>query len=279
MSFSEQLLQLPSWALLLLIVTFSVTLGSVGTYFGRKLLAQRIKPQHNEVTGLTFTVVAGFYGLLLAFVIFLVWEEFNDAKKTADTEGSYAFELYQDIVYYPDPGQSAKFNAAYLDYVGLVVNKEYPAMEISKKSPETTAAFINVCNLIGKSDLDVRSKNADQVSYNKNEILLKNLNELTTYRNLRVLAGDSEIEFAVWIPLLFGGLITMLFAILLNTENMKLHIIMNGLLGCFIGMVFYLIILINHSFSGEISIKPTIYKQILEMAGKSKPVHNDEKAN
>jgi len=71
----------------------------------------------------------------------------------------------------------------------------------------------------------------------------------------------------------------MLFAILLNTENMKLHIIMNGLLGCFIGMVFYLIILINHSFSGEISIKPTIYKQILEMAGKSKPVHNDEKAN
>jgi hypothetical protein len=163
-------------------------------------------------------------------------------------------------------------DTAFIKYVKLVVNKEYPLMGEDKKSIETEKAFDRVCDIIGKLRITNNGSAQTQIddfSQNMvNDHMLRELNEVTTYRNLRILSGDSEIPLAIGIPLLFGGFITLFFSILLNIENFRLHVLINGLLGCFIGVVLYLIVIIDHPYSGEICIKPNTYQQILDMAKK-----------
>ena len=52
---------------------------------------------------------------------------------------------------------------------------------------------------------------------------------------------------------------------LLDIEHQRMHVALNTLLGVFIGMLFFIIILLDHPYSGSLSIKPESYKQIFTM--------------
>ena len=52
---------------------------------------------------------------------------------------------------------------------------------------------------------------------------------------------------------------------LLDIEHTRLHVSLNALLGIFIGMLFFIILLLDHPYSGSLSIKPQSYKQIFTM--------------
>lgn len=64
--------------------------------------------------------------------------------------------------------------------------------------------------------------------------------------------------------MLIGGFITMVFAIMLDIENYRLHIFLNAMLGSFIGIVMYLIIIMDYPFSSHFCIEPTGYLELLQ---------------
>jgi hypothetical protein len=59
-------------------------------------------------------------------------------------------------------------------------------------------------------------------------------------------------------------LITLIFVTMLDIENTRLHIFLSAMLGAFIGLVMYLIVILNYPFSGYLSIQPTGYQEILQ---------------
>ncbi|OKS86508.1 bestrophin-like domain [Mucilaginibacter polytrichastri] len=258
MDLTLKMLQMPPILLLALLVIASSLIGSICTYFFKKYIKIKILGSHNEVTGYVFGSVAGLYGLLLAFVIFLVWDQFNGAQQTADMEGSVAKGLYRNIVYYPD-SESVKIKTIYMAYVKNVVDTEYPLIAQGKTSPETIRHFDEVFKAIEhlNPSADYKSRRVEE--------MFRNLNSLSTYRSLRLLDAGSDIPLIIWIPLLLGGFITMMLAMILNIENRRLHVFINGLLGAFIGMILFLIILIDHPFTGSMNIQPKGYLQILSM--------------
>jgi len=215
--------------------------------------------EHNEVTGYVFSVVAGFYALVLAFVVFQALDGFNSVQRDADIEGSLAKSLYRQIKYYPDTANVSALQKEYMVYVNLVVDEEFPKMEKIERSPATTRSFGNIYERI------VRLNPAEHNTEDKAVIMLSHLNELAKYRNLRILAGDSEIPLIMWITLLLGWFITMIFAALINVENQRYHLFVNGLMGGFAGLIFFLIIILDHPFTGSMSVTPSGYEQIVEM--------------
>ena len=93
-------------------------------------------------------------------------------------------------------------------------------------------------------------------------VMFSHLNEIATYRGLRITSMDSEIPNIIWLPILLGGCITILFALLLDIENSRLHVAINAMLGAFIAMLIYIIIILSHPFTGSTSIEPKAYKEI-----------------
>jgi hypothetical protein len=256
LSFTYHLLQLPWYVLLPACMLFFALAGAIGTYLFRKFIKIKYLRAHNEIVGCVFAILGGFYALILGFVVLLVWESSNRAENNANREGSLARGLYRDIRYFPDSGKMKPLMTSYLTYVQYVVDTEYRAMEqMQKITKQHRIAFNDVFLQLEK--IDSKDPRIDQ--------MFQQLNDLDTYRGLRQLDANSEIPADIWTPLILGAFIILLFAMMVDVESLRLHITVNGLLGAFIGLVIYIIIILDHPFTGSISIKPDQYKTILEM--------------
>ncbi len=253
------LLQLPPFLLFILFISTGGIIGCVGTVIFRKYLNINILKSHNEVTGFLFTGIASLYGFLLGFVIFVVWGKFNETQTNVGQEGSFAFGLYRDIKFYPDTTESKKLMVIYLDFVYNVVDEEFPNLARKESSKKTLESFNKVFNKMER--LNPKTQFEIQLVGE----MFRHLNELATYRGLRTSSQDVEIPNPMWWTLVMGAIIAILCAMLMDIENRNVHIVLNTLLGMFIAMFFFIIILLDHPFTGSLSIQPDSYMQIYNM--------------
>src|ERR1035437_3959227 len=187
-----------------------------------------------------FLAIAGFYSLLLSFVVFVVWDQLNDTRGNVSKEGSSAMGLYRDIKFYPDTTESKQLMAVYLDFVFNVVDEEFPNMEGMKQSHRTPDSF----NRVFYKMEHLNPKNPFQIQLVAE--MFNHLNELATYRGLRTSSIETEIPPPMWLPIILGAIITIICAMLLDIEHARMHIGLNSLLGAFIGMLLFIIILLDH---------------------------------
>jgi hypothetical protein len=240
--------------MLILIILFA-GINIIATYYFRE--KGKDLPESNfEKAGDYFALLGGIYGLLLGFVVVLSWGSYNDTQTNASKEESLALSLYREIRYFPDSGKSAPLKSAYIAFVHSVIDKEYPLMEEMKPfTPAIHASFSDVYRQMEK--LNAIDSEADK--------MVEHLDQLAMYRSLRELGAYSEIPMAIWIPLLLGYLILITSSLFMNMTSVRLHVLFNGMLGAFVGMIIYIILLVNHPFAGSMKIEPKQYNVILEM--------------
>lgn len=256
MAITYYMLQIPPVLFFILIVLFGALFGLLMTFLFRKYVKVTILRSHNEVIGFLFLAIASFYALLLSFIVLVVWDQFNETHGNVSKEGSSAMGLYRDIKFYPDSTESKHLMTAYLDFVFKVVDEEFPNMEHMQKSRKTPEAF----NLVFYKMEHLNPKTPYQVQLVAE--MFNHLNELATYRGLRTTSMETEIAPPMWLPIIFGAIFTIFCAALLDIEHSRLHMLLISLLGAFIGMFLFIIILLDHPFSGAQGIKPKAYKEI-----------------
>ncbi|MBJ7428835.1 MAG: DUF4239 domain-containing protein, partial [Bacteroidia bacterium] len=141
---------------------------------------------HNEVTGFVFLAVTNLYALLLSFVVFVVWGQLNSTRDNVSKEGSSAMGLYRDIKYYPDSLVSKNLKMVYLNFVYNVIDEEFPNIAIMKPSRKTPESLSMVYFEIE----NMKPKNAFEAQLVAE--MFSHLNELDTYRGLRINSMDTE---------------------------------------------------------------------------------------
>ncbi len=259
MAISYYLLQFPPLLLFTGIVLFASSFAVLSTYLFRKYGKIKVLRSHNEVTGFLFLSIASFYALLLSFVIFVVWDQLNSTQENVSKEGSSAMGLYRDIKFYPDTIESKKLMSVYLDFVYNVIDEDFVNdgnQNLNRKTPESF-------NLVFYKMERLNPKNQFQSQLVAE--MFNHLNELATYRGLRNDSMETEIPAPMWIPIILGALITLFCAMLLDIEHMKLHLTLNALLAVFIGIFLFIIIILDHPFTGSLAIQPNSYMKIFTM--------------
>jgi hypothetical protein len=259
MAITYYMLQIPPYLLFLLLLSFGGVVAGLGTHFFRRYINVRILRSHNEVTGFLFLAIASFYSMFLSFVVFMVWGQLNDTRGNVIKEGSSAMGMYRDIKYYPDTLESKQLMIVYLDFVFNVIDDEFPKMEHLNNSRKTTVSLNRVFDKME----NLNPKNPFQIQLVAE--MFNHLNQLASYRQLRISSMETEIPGPLWLPILFGALVTLLCAMLMDIEHSIMHITLNGLMGIFIGMILFIIILLDHPYSGSLGIEPKSYKEIFTM--------------
>lgn len=259
MAITYYMLQIPSAILFTLIVCFGALFAGSLTYLFQKFINVKVLRSHNEVTGFLFLAIASFYALLLSFIVFVVWDQLNETTGNVSKEGSAALGLYRDIKYYPDTVDSKPLLSAYLDFVYNVVDDEFPNMEHMQLSRKTPESFNKVFHAMERLNPQT-PKHVQLVGE-----MFRHLNELAILRGLRVTSMETEISPPMWLPMILGALITILCGLLLDIEHRRIHILLSSLLGAFIGMFFFMIILLDHPYSGPFGLKPKSYREIFTL--------------
>ena len=89
-------------------------------------------------------------------------------------------------------------------------------------------------------------------------------NTLTEYRNLRIDAVGGGLSTVMWAVIWVGAAISIGIAYFFNIPDFKLHAILIMLMGGFLAIVLFMIVINDKPFYGASSISSDPYKLILE---------------
>ncbi len=259
MPLTAYLLQIPSFLLLVLMLAGSTAYA----YFGLKLIRRRapkdILKSHNDIAGFVFATLGVTYAVILAFVVITVWEQMSDARERSQLESESAIAFYHNLqlidktdVLNPAVDQLER-------YVDMVIEREYPAMKKFQNDKKTTEEFNKIWAMIYSLK---PSNDKEIVIYDH---LLTSLTKITEYRAMRFHDMDDQVPSVLWFTIIIGGIITVGFTWIFGSENMNIHIIISCSLSLLIGLVIFVILILDHPYTGELSIQPVGYEILRTM--------------
>ena len=251
------LLQFPPLILGFLWVAAFVAISVGGLFVFRRAVSHTKLENANFVSGAVFQVAGVLYAVLVAFVVVVVWEQFGDAEDASGKEASAVADLLRDSTALP-PQYRAEVQQSLLAYSHDVIDNEFTRMRRGESIEEQSDALTRVWD----SYLKVQPESRNEIAFF--DYAITRLNDLSTNRKMRVSTGDASVPGELWVLLLGGGGVLMVFTYLFGTRDVVVHAIAVGLTASLLAFVMYLIFALEHPYVGALSVKPTPYVNMLK---------------
>ena len=213
--------------------------------------------KHHEVASYFFLMIGTLYAVLIAFAIFVVWTQFQDAGTNLEREVNQVGDLSRMSTALPQPLQ-ANIRSALLNYIHAVLDDEFPAMAEGRDSPRTWAALQSLWDVYrngGPTDLKTQLYYAES---------LQHLNELSNYRRIRLFTSRGTVPQTLWYLLFAGGVILVAFTYFFGHESVPWQAAMTAALAGTLSFSLYLIVAYNGPFDGAARVAPTPYQVELQ---------------
>ena len=100
-----------------------------------------------------------------------------------------------------------------------------------------------------------------------NAELLNQLDNITQARRTRLHLATGIVPSVLWAALTLGGFLTVGFTYFFGTENLKAQVLMTGILTVIVFMGLFVIISIDHPFTGPVHVDSAPLQHVLEDLG------------
>ena len=257
MSFQQILLvHIPAWLLCLIMVVLYVGVSIAGLLIIRKLYPHYKCKLHNDIAGFIFATLGVIYAVLLAFIVVITWQDFDKAQDVTVNEANCIAALYRDATPFPAEFR-AELKNKLTNYVRDIINEEWQMMGTGQRS----ASVQNIQEELWKLYGGFQPKNETQKIFLAESV--KKLNQAAEMRRQRIVYASTGINPLLYFVLFAGSFITIAFTMLFGTENIIPHLIMVSLLAAMISITLFTVIAMDYPFTGDISIKPDVFINML----------------
>src|SRR6188472_3803202 len=121
------LLGLPPPVSFFIVSAVTTFLSLAGLYLVRRKYSAEVLKENHEVAAIIFNAFGLFYGVLVAFVVFVTWNGYDEATKNLQLEASEALDIFHSAAAFPD-SQKKIIQQGVRDYLAAVYNDEVPKM-------------------------------------------------------------------------------------------------------------------------------------------------------
>src|SRR5215208_2057314 len=112
-----------------LLVVIGACLAAVaGLELVQRLVPAQKRQEHNDVAGFLYAVIGVVYAVLLALLVIAVWEQFQKANETVESEANAVAEIAWLAHRLPEP-EHHELQENARSYAQEVVDQEWPRME------------------------------------------------------------------------------------------------------------------------------------------------------
>ena len=247
---------LPLSGAIMLLVIFPTLAAMFGLILSRRWFNTDDPSSNNEIAGFKFATVGVIYSVLLAFAVIVVWEKFNEAEAAVVQEAGAAATLYR-LTAGPEPEMTA-IRDALSNYLKLAIDSDWPQMAKEKESREVTqslgALYATVLRLTG----DGSSRQAILFE------IFKQLDAITQARRTRLHLATGVVPGIVWLVLSSGAVLTVGFTFFFGTRNRSAQIMMTGVLSLLVFLGLFVIVEIDHPFTGPSHVSSEPLRAVLE---------------
>jgi len=243
--------------LAILIVTGTAVLSVFGVIAVRRRFAVEVLEKQHEVGGFLYNALAVIYGILLAFVVFVVWTSYQSTSDAVASEADQLVDLLRLSEGFA-PEVSAEIRESLRRYSRSVVDEEWPAMREGRESPGVEREIEGLWRVYVRPASTIPR---DSPLYSES---LQHVSRLADARRARLSKSGSRIPAMLWVLLLAGGLVMILFTYFFGTRNLRAQILMTAALASQIAFILFLVAAIDRPFDGAMRIEPRAYEKVMQ---------------
>lgn len=226
------------------------------------LILRRVWPphsrrEHNDLVGWQFSVLGTLYAVIVGFMLYTVWTNFQAAEVNAEMEADSLVQIARLADGFP-PAQEERVRQLARDYATAVINQEWPAMDQNRLSP----AGIIIARQLWRTIMQQEPQNGFERAAVDHS--LSQLDSLLDHRRIRQLQSQATTPGVLWAVLIIGGVLTVISSLLFGTDNFKLHLAQGLFLTLMISLVLVAIADINQPFQGWVHVSSDSFKFALE---------------
>src|SRR5881296_3861089 len=97
------LLQLPPPVSFFIVSAVTTFCSLAGLYLVRRKYSAEVLKENHEVAAIIFNAFGLFYGVMVAFVVFVTWSGYSDATKNLEMEANEVADIFHSTQAFPDP--------------------------------------------------------------------------------------------------------------------------------------------------------------------------------
>ena len=232
------------------VLGISIFIALIGLYTVRRTVSLEKLKSHHEVAGFIIGIVGTIYAVLLAFMVVVQWNKYQDASTMVTTEANLLGDISR-MAESLSADQRKQVLTDLRDYAQFVTDKEWPALAEGRADDRTT----DTLNSLWKSYVQEIKPTTLQESALYAESL-KRLNDLSDTRRLRINASTDGVPAVLWILLFGGGIGTIAFTFFFGVQDMRAQILMVAALTGEIAFILLLLVALDNPFKGDLKVTP-----------------------
>lgn len=251
-------LQLPFVVSILILSVISIAIFLAAEKLSRQKIQHDLLSENHAVSGFIYNAVCVVYAVLIAFVVFVIWNKMETTNSRIEGEANNLLNLYYDASAFPDTIKT-DIQSTIREYVKRVVNEEWKSLSYGKRDEDATKLFIK----LNKIFLSIKT---DQVS--NAEVLtqsMNNMQEMREYRRHRLLSSRQNMPDMLWLVLILSSVILVAFTFFFSVKNILINNIMMSLLVFVNVLILYLIFVLDNPFVGYDAIKPDAFQPLIDI--------------
>ena len=202
---------------------------------------------HNDVIGWQISIVGTIYAVMIGFMLYAVWANFQTAETNANNEANALVNLFRSADGLPASQRDA-IQIASAGYVDVVLKREWTAMHAGA-APVSGGPYI--MQLWAITTRTSAQNFSDQACLQQ---AMAELSDLTRHRRIRILEARTKMPTILWTVLVIGGMITVGSCCLIGTENFALHFTLIVALSLLISLALIAIGDIDRPFQGAVHV-------------------------
>ncbi|MHB8086222.1 MAG: bestrophin-like domain [Dehalococcoidia bacterium] len=250
------LIYIPTWIIGIVMVAIAIGISVGGVLLVHHFVKVNTLKSHHDIAGPIFATIGVVYAVMLSYVLIIVWQNFDKTNNNVAQEANLYADIYRDSNGLSEPFRS-QFMAANSRYIDAVINDEWKLMALGQRSLEVQKDSDEVWKLAGSFE---PKSEGEKIFFAE---ILTRMNDAGELRRQRLLDAQTGIHPMLWLILLFGGMITVIFSFFFGSENVKAQLIMTTLMAVLIVLILFTILIMDYPFSGDMAVSPDAFKQVL----------------
>jgi hypothetical protein len=235
----------------------SIALAEGGLLAVRKLLPVEVLVATNDLVGNYLQTLGSIYAVLLAFVVFVVWSQYNDARSRVEVEANELVDLYRTARGLPDPtrGEVQRHIRAYVE---LVAGVEWKAMACGEQQSfeEGDGLLDNMWEALNTCNAD---NNCHAALFSE---ALQRFNGVSDARTNRLTSSQLRIPLALRILIYMGAVITIGSMYLFAVDEVWIHLVITGAMAGALSHILYVIHDLDDCFGGAFQVPRQAFERV-----------------
>jgi hypothetical protein len=213
--------------------------------------------QHNDVTGWQLGILGTTYAVILGFMLYAVWTDFDTATQNVEMEANSLTNLYRLADGLPD-GSRVELQKLAREYAVKVIENDWPEMERGGRPMESVGLASRMQHVLVSVPEGSKSAGLAQ------DHAMTELSAMTTCRRTRLLENALSLPTVLWFVLIVGGVLTIVSSCMFGSQNRFMHGVQVAFFSLMVGLALLAIADINKPFRGSVHVGSDAFVRALE---------------